>query len=269
LEASARAGALFEESAVRHDSTGYVSAMSVVVNGKKRSTLLPRMSTLDADALSQEIAALHSEIGTLLPVGHEASERSRHLLDKAYSILQSDPMRSAEVEYYMQQVRTIVQRVRQARQWSDHYRDRLRFYLLAWFFLSLLVLAARYVFQTSLESWVIQWFNAAPDSLAVQHVAALVGTVAAGALGGAAGALYTMNHHMRLEHGLFDRKYGLRGLMLPIIPAIVGGVGYVLLAVLYTFMGINPSTNLIAGALPALGAFAFGFSQESLYGTRN
>jgi hypothetical protein len=165
-------------------------------------------------------------------------------------------------------VRTIVQRVRQARLWSDHYRDRLRLYLSSWLVLAFVVFMARYIYQVSIEDAIIRWFSAAADSFAVQNIATLIGVMAAGALGGSAGALYTMRLHTRLDHGLFDRKYGLRGLMLPIIPMIVGAVGYILVAIVYALMGINPALNIVAAALPEVAAFAFGFSQESIYGTR-
>lgn len=252
------------ESAVRQDQAQFVSAMSVMGSGKRRSTLLPRMSTLDADALNQEIATLHGELGVLLPVGHESSERARHLLDKAYSILQSDPMRSAEVEYYMQQVRTIVLRLHQARRWSDLYRDRLRIYLMSWLFLSLLVLAASFVLQLQLETFALVLFNS--EAMA-RHWPSFLGAIAAGALGGAAGALYTMSRHTRSVHSFFDRKYGLRGLMLPIIPALFGALIYLPIGLLYSLLSIDPGFA-VADLLPMLAAFVFGISQESLYGTR-
>ena len=68
-------------------------------------------------------------------------ERSRHLLQKAQSILQSDPSRSAEVDYYLQQVRRIVQRTRQTAAWSNVYRNRLNVYLGGWILLGLVVLS--------------------------------------------------------------------------------------------------------------------------------
>ena len=226
------------------------------------------MSNLDPDALNREIAELHGEIGKLLPVGHETGERARHLLDKAYSILQSDPLRSAEVEYYMQQVRSIVQRLRQTRTWSDVYRDRLRVYLTSWLAFSAILLASRYVFQLQLQAALAGMAKLGPDSLVLQHWPALLGAAAAGALGSAIGALYTMQQHARTGDSFFDRKYGLRGLMLPIIGLIVGAVGYLLFGGAYALADLNPATNLVAGTLPALAAFAFGFSQESIYGTR-
>jgi hypothetical protein len=253
---------------VRHDPAQFVSAMSVMGN-KKRSTLLPRMSTLDVDTLHREISDLHGEIAALLPVGNETGERARHLLDKAYSILQSDPMRSAEVEYYMQQVRTIVQRLHQARQWSDLYRQRLHVYLWGWLGLSAVIVIARFIFQIDMEEALMWMSGSDRGSLLVGHWATWIGTAFTGALGGAMGALYTMRAHARGEHSFFDRKYGLRGLILPLMGLIVGALGYWIFGAIYALVGIDPSQSLTAAIVPTVAAFAFGFSQESIYGTRN
>ena len=254
----------FGDAAVRQDSALFVNAMSVM-SGKKRSNLLPRMSTLDVEQANRTIAELHAEIAELLPTGHEAGERARHLLDKAHTILNSDPMRSAEVEYYLQQVRTILQRRRQARAWSDLYRKRLSVYLSAWLSFALILFLARYVFQPGFDAFVVWAFGVMEGGVIAQHWSTWVGTGAAGALGGAAGALYTM---MRNTTGLFDRKYGLRGLMLPIIGLLVGLVAYPLFGLVFALLGVNPALDLVVGAVPALVAFAFGYAQESIYGTR-
>jgi hypothetical protein len=257
-----------QDSAVRNDPAQFVSAMSVMGSNKKRATLLPRSSTLDVDTLHREISDLHGEIAALLPVGTETGERARHLLDKAYSILQSDPMRSAEVEYYMQQVRTIVQRLYQARKWSDLYRQRLHVYLWGWLGLSAVILIARFIFQLEIEEGTMWLFGIGADHLFVTHWATFIGTVSAGALGGAIGALYTMQSHARGEHSFFDRKYGLRGLILPFMGLIVGALGYLFFGLVFALVGIDPSQSLTAAIVPTMAAFAFGFSQESIYGTR-
>ena len=204
----------------------------------------------------------------ILPVGHETAERARHLLDKANTILNSDPMRSAEVEYYMQQVRTIVQRMRQAHRWSDLYRNRLRLYLVAWALLAIIVLSALALFPWEAEDFAAWLTAAANDSLFVINFVGFAGTVMAGALGGSLGALLTMRRHANAEYSLFDRKYGLRGLLLPVIGALAGGVIYLIFGATYYFVRINPSLSVAAMAAPALLAFVLGFSQESIYGTR-
>ncbi len=257
------------DSPVRFDQAGFVNAMSVGGSKKRRSTLLPRMSEVSAEALLQEITKLHAELAELLPVEHEAAERARHLLDKAYSILQSDPMRSAEVEYYMQQVRTIVRRQSQARDWSNLYRDRLHVYLFSWAGFALIVLMARFILQLEMEAWLSSSLGFRPGGAVVNHFAAWLGTGIAGALGGALGALYTMRQHANsTQYNFFDRKYGLRGLILPIIGLLVGWIGYFFFGLVFGMFGLNPSANIVAGTLPAMAAFAFGFSQESIYGTR-
>jgi len=247
--------------------TGYVSAMAVMPKGPRRSALLPRMSRFDVDALNREIAELHEEIRALLPIGHDQSERAQHLLDKAHTIANSDPERSAEVEYYMQQVRSIVERTRDSRRWSNLYRDRLRVYLLATALLSVMTLAALWLSQFQIEAFVSSVMGSAQDGMFMRNFAGVLGSIMAGALGSALGCLINMGKHARSQYGFFDRKYGLRGLTLPVIGAIVGMFIYLLFAVVYYFAGINPSLSVLAMATPALLAFIFGFSQESLYGT--
>ncbi|HOU90429.1 MAG TPA: hypothetical protein PLU22_05255, partial [Polyangiaceae bacterium] len=41
---------------------------------------------------------------------------------------------------------------------------------------------------------------------------------------------------------------------------IVGALGYLLFAGVYTLAGVNPATDRVAGALPAVAAFVFGVS---------
>jgi hypothetical protein len=177
-------------------------------------------------------------------------------------------MRSAEVEYYMQQVRTIVQRMRQMRRWSDLYRDRLRIYLWAWVMFSALMAVAAFIFPLQLQSAVAGLFGLNPDSAMVLNAAAFWGACFAGALGGALGTLINMARHARREQGFFDRKYGLRGLILPIIGALGGILIYLLFAVLYLVAGIEVSASFIAALIPAAAAFILGYSQEALFGTR-
>jgi hypothetical protein len=243
--------------------------MAVMPTGPRRSALLPRMSRFDIDTLNREIADLHEEIRALLPVGHDQAERAQHLLDKAHTIAESDPERSAEVEYYMQQVRTIVERTRQSRKWSDLYRSRLRIYLLAWALLSAMTLTALLLSQFQIEAIVAGATGAARDAFVMLNFAGGLGSMMAGALGGALGALMNMGKHARTQYGFFDRKYGLRGLMLPIIGAIVGALIYTVFGIVYFFAGVNPSLSAVAMAVPALLAFIFGFSQESIYGTND
>ena len=86
--------------------------MSVGVRAANRSNLLPRNNEIDASTIQQEINDLLRAVGAGKSANHAEMERSRHLLNKAQTLLQSDPARTAEVDYYLQQVRRIVQRTR-------------------------------------------------------------------------------------------------------------------------------------------------------------
>lgn len=253
--------------AVRRQSASLASTMTVGGRANLRSTLLPRALETDVDTAAQEIMALSSEISAALPVGHEAAERGRHLLNKAQNILQGDPSRTAEVDYYLQQVRRIVQRTRQTHTYSAIYHRRLLIYLTAWVALAIAALAARYLLEAELLALLEDLFWTGRDALWVQAGPMAIGAFFAGAFGGSLGVLLNMRRHAAQEYGYFDRKYGLRGLTLPLLGALFG----VLLALLWAAVGYFLAldlANLWLGALPALAAFFVGFGQEWLYGAR-
>lgn len=236
----------------------------------RRSNLLPRMSTLDPRALQQEMVLLQTEIEQALPAGHESRERALHLLQKAYTILHADPSRSAEVDYYLQQVRTIGQRVQETLHWSNLYHRRLNLYLAAWTVLSMIVITARYLYQDGLTGALSTMSGVDPALSLIPHnlLTAFVAFFG-GALGGALGAFVNMRQHAQVKQGFFDRKYSLRGLILPLIGGTVGLILCLFFGLFYSLFGADPATNLLLGALPALLAFAFGIAQEFIYGTRN
>lgn len=253
--------------AVRRQSASLASTMTVGGRANSRSTLLPRALEVDVDTAAQEILALSSEISAALPVGHEAAERSRHLLNKAQNILQSDPSRTAEVDYYLQQVRRIVQRTQQTHTDSALYRHRLTLYLAAWAALAVTVLAARYLLEAELLALLEDFFWTSPDAVWVKFGPLALGAIFAGALGAALGVLLNMRRHAAQEYGYFDRKYGLRGLLLPLLGASFGLLLALLWATVCYFTGLDVA-NLWVGGLPAVLAFVLGFGQEWLYGAR-
>jgi len=81
------------------------------------------------------------------------------------------------------------------------------------------------------------------------------------------GILLNMRRHAAKEYGYFDRKYGLRGLLLPLLGAIFGLLLALLWATACHFLGLD-GANFWVSLLPALAAFMAGFSQEWLYGAR-
>ena len=92
-------------------------------------------------------------------------------------------------------------------------------------------------------------------------------TMALGALGGSLGARYTMHRHRRLEHGFFDRKYSLRGLLLPILAAFVGMILFVPFGLTAYFAPVSGAIAMTLVLVAMLLAFLYGLFQERLYGT--
>ena len=254
-------------SAVRRQSASLASSMTGGTRANARSTLLPREVETDIATAEQEIQALLGEIAATLPVGHEAAERGRHLLTKAQHILESDPSRTAEVDYYLQQVRRIVQRTRQMHNDSSLYHRRLTIYLTAWAALAITALAALYLLQAELLTFLEMLFWTGSDAVFVQFAPMVLGALFAGALGATTGVMANMQRHAAQDHGYFDRKYGLRGLLLPLIGAAFGLVLALLWAAVCYFVGWD-GTNLWIGLLPAILALVLGFAQERLYGAR-
>lgn len=249
--------------------TGSVAgAMNAGSTRSKYTSLLPRSAPWDAREMEREIGQLSAVIDRHLPSGYESSRRARYLLDKAAGILADDPDRSAEVDYYLGQVRAIVERVRQAVVWSNVYRRRLSLYLVGWVVLSAAYLAAGLLYGSQLAEWFVGLFRLDPEGLLANHLVAAFFAGYAGSLGAAAGILAGLGR-VGLKHSLVDRKFGLRGLVLPFIGFLAGLLLYALLGGLFWLTGVPPALLDWLTLLPALLAFLFGLFQEALYGVRD
>lgn len=253
----------------KNTTSGNTAQPSIAKNGRRkslRSNLLPRMNAHDSHSIQQEMSLLQNGIDTTLPAGHETRTRAQRLLQKAYEIFQTDPTRSAEMDYYLQQVRTIVQRAQETAQWSNLYRSRLRTYLLGWLALSLIVILGRYLFSGPMANWAAWFVSSEPNSLLVYNLLTSTAAFFFGALGAAGSVLWTMVR--QVNNRFVDRKYGLRGLILPLSGAIGGLLLCLVSGLFYALVGIDPALSIWFGLLPALMAFVLGASQEYFFSTR-
>lgn len=256
-------------SAVRRQSPSLASQMAVGVRAANRSNLLPRNNEIDADTVQQEINELLRAVSTSLPAGNEAVERSRHLLSKAQTLLQSDPTRTAEVDYYLQQVRRIVQRTQQTAQWSSVYQKRLTVYLWAWLLLAGMIVAAVALSTGAAVEFFTQLVDTPGLKPIVQQAPVVLAGAFTGALGASLSALFSMQRRSRREHSYFDRKYGLRGLLLPLLGMFFGLLLAIMAAIIYILAEIDPGVWTWAVAVPAVLALIVGFGQEWMYGARS
>ncbi len=172
------------------------------------------------------------------------------------------------MEYYLQQVRTIFQRVQQTMRWSSTYRNRLLVYLTAWLCLSAITMVARYLYAAPLERFMVNVSGLPAEHFVMKQFLTTATALFAGAFGGAWGALINLWQQNRQQYGFIDRKYGLRGLILPMMGAMVGLLLCLLMVTPFVLSGIDLSQQLLLGSLPALLAFLFGLAQESIYGIR-
>lgn len=250
------------------ETPAQVGSMSVGGRGNKYANLLPRNSVWDARDMQREIVALNGEIDALLPPTNSTRERAHHLLEKANGILTSDPLRSAEVDYYLAQVRVIVQRVEQRVEWSGIYRTRLMVYLYAWVALSAVMVIGCILYGPAIASLLGIWFGWDADSVWAQNIAPLLATAFAGSLGGSVGALVNMRRATQRGVSFVDRKYSLRGLVLPMLGFVAGLILYPLFGVAFWLLALSPDQLMLAELLPVSVACLFGLFQESIYGTR-
>jgi hypothetical protein len=265
---SAGAGALGSP-AVRRQSPSLASQMAVGMRGVNRSNLLPRNNEIDSDTVQQEINELLRAISTSLPAGNEAVERSRHLLGKAQTLLQSDPTRTAEVDYYLQQVRRIVQRTQQTAQWSSLYQKRVTVYLWAWLLLAGMIVAAVALYTGAVTEFLMQLVDMPELERIVQQAPVVLAGAFAGVLGASLSALFHIQRRSQREHSYFDRKYGLRGLLLPLLGMFFGLLLALGAVVIYLLVDIDPALQAWAVAVPAVLALVVGFGQEWMYGARS
>lgn len=250
------------------ETTAQVGSMSVGGRGNKYANLLPRNSVWDARDMQREIVALNGEIDALLPPTNSTRERAHHLLEKANGILTSDPLRSAEVDYYLAQVRVIVQRVEQRVEWSGIYRTRLMLYLYAWVALSVVMVMGCILYGPAIATLLGTWFGWGADSVWAQNIAPLLATAFAGSLGGSVGALINMRRATQRGVSFVDRRYSLRGLVLPMLGFVAGLILYPLFGVAFWLLALSPDQLMLAELLPVSVACLFGLFQESIYGTR-
>ena len=240
---------------------------SRVAGNGRSSTLLPRNSEVDTRTLTAEIATLKDDIGTILAPDHEWSIRSNHLLEKALNILKLDPSRSAEVEYYLKQARSIRTRAQQNFAWSQLYYGRLTTYLWAWSLLALVVLITCALYFWPLTEYLIERYGWSTNGFAAGNAVAFLSTLFAGALGASIGSLVNVRKRNHIRSGFFDRKYSLRGLILPPMSLIVASLIYLLFGLVFFLAGYTPLTSLVIVAFPISVALFYGYFQEKVYGT--
>ena len=244
-----------------------LSKSSAFDEQESRSNLLPRETQVDVSSRLREIDQLETALDASLPSEHEWGVRSRHLLAKAAHILQHSPERSAEVDYYLQQVRAILERAQQSDAFSKIYIKRLTTYLAAWTLLSAIWLAASLFYFSEISQFVTIWFDLDSDHLLATHLSSLSITLASASLGASIGALRIMGRYRKSGRGYIDRKYSLRCLLLPLLSLLFGLLIYLLFGLILLFANIDPMQRPLISLIPAFLAFLFGLAQEYLYGT--
>ncbi len=114
-------------------------------------------------------------------------------------------------------------------------------YLWAWLLLAGMIVVAVILYAGAAVEFVTQLVDTPEWELVFLQAPVVLAGAFAGALGASLSALLNMQRRSRREHGYFDRKYGLRGLLLPLLGMFFGLLLAVVAAIVYILAEIDPS----------------------------
>jgi hypothetical protein len=124
------------------------------------------------------------------------------------------------------------------------------------------------LYADSLVAWALSQANSDLGVMLASYLPMALWSLSAGAMGAALMEMIAMRSYARRPYGLFDRKYGLRGLLMPILGLGFGLIFVVVWGALLWALGIDPAERLWVGAVPAVLAFLAGLTQRWFYGVR-
>ena len=130
-----------------------------------------------------------------------------------------------------------------------------------------MVMAGIGLYRGEFAALLVASAGAASDAPWIVFAGMTLVTACAGALGAILGVYAGIARRQRTEYGYFDRKYGLRGLLMPLIGFFFGVLIALAVAALFYFAGVDPNQTALI-LIPIVIAFFVGVGQESLYGAR-
>lgn len=225
--------------------------------------ILSRIKPADLEKLDREIDKLYNRVVELLS-GEDEANVAFEALRKARQMLLLEPEQFAEIEYLVNQTRSLLIRVEQSATWGPYYGPRLLVYELIWLvFLGLGALFTT-VPSTGLIAMLSAWFGMAATSAGINWVTLLMATVCWGGIGGVTGALWSLHYHVSIRRD-FDKVENLWYFTQPILGMVLGGIVYLIIASGFLVVQVDlgaPDAALGARLLPAAIAVVVGFRQN-------
>jgi hypothetical protein len=185
---------------------------------RREREVLDYVGLKQRQALWQEISEMYRQVPEVLSTD-ELHDEALTLLQKAQDILMEKPRQFDVAQYCVSQVRTILIRRKNTTRWTNTYGWATFLYEVLW----IVALSAAILFAPVVVNWIEGILGTLPSFIVV---ADLWNTSAWGAVGGVAGALYSLYWHAAHEKD-FDKQYIMWYIVQPVFGVIIGAAIYI------------------------------------------
>jgi hypothetical protein len=219
------------------------------------------ISAVEAQKLNEEIEHLYAQVNQLQEGRRDLTGHALSLLREARTILNSQPERMGRADYNVRQVRSLLERAREGRRRSIRTGILLLFYLALWLMICVASITSLILYGETLRLIVVDGVQRGTLSA---HTLPLLLTILAGASGGVIGATLSLISQLR-QGQEFDRQYGLRYTIQPLMGVVLSIAIYFLSNFLFNVAGINMTDSVVTAAFPGVVALPAGLWQEMVY----
>ncbi len=232
-----------------------------------REEIVLRISEEHFKELEKEIGQLYDAVPRALASHKEAADEALTTLHEARALLWGAPERLVDVEYRVNQVKTLIERHKLSAKWAAVYGRRLFIYETVWLFVLLGAFVGVQLGQKSLLAWVGTLVGSGADTTFTGVLVPFLNSLIWGGIGGVVGALYSLWWHVSQLQD-FDKRYNMWYLVQPIMGIVLGGIVYLIIATGFlALQGSLPSAETARGVqmFPSLVAVLGGFRQKFVY----
>jgi hypothetical protein len=241
----------------------FLERMKEVISREEAEEIQSRIKDSDLKRLDREIDELYKETVASLS-GEDEAQAAFEGLRRARMMLLLEPEQFAEIEYLVNQIKAMLNRVQQSAEWGPHYGPRILAYEVLWLAFLGFFAVITLIPNTGLSRWVAYLLGTTGTSEELNWVMMLISTVCWGGIGGVTGALWSLHYHVSVRRD-FDRAENLWYFVQPIMGMVLGAMVYLIIGAGFLVVQVDMSAADAAfGArlLPATIALVVGFRQN-------
>lgn len=241
----------------------FLERMKEVISQEQAEEIQSRIKDSDLKRLDREIDELYKETVASLS-GEDEAQAAFEGLRRARMMLLLEPEQFAEIEYLVNQIKAMLNRVQQSAEWGPHYGPRILIYEVLWLAFLGFFAVITLIPNTGLSRWVAYLLGSGTATVELNWVMMLISTVCWGGIGGVTGALWSLHYHVSVRRD-FDRAENLWYFVQPIMGMVLGAMVYLIIGAGFLVVQVDLSAADAAfGArlLPATIALVVGFRQN-------